>query len=114
MKKHRASIRFVCLSVVLCILAGCAPKHPYYSFEGSMESRVVVIHFKDGKTEKIPVGTGIGGGLTAEHKAILSTGKEAIVEKGKARVTVSGKGPIVMVKEVTYDGKRVGYHEPAL
>lgn len=117
MNARRRPAPFVCLAVLLCFAAGCAPKHPYYSFEGSMESRVVVIHFKDGKTEKVPVGTGIGGGLTAEHKAVLASGKEVTIKKGKAAVTVSAKGPmaaVVIVKKVTYDGKDVGYHEQAL
>lgn len=110
--------RFAYLTLVLgCAMAGCGMGYPYYTLGGSPESRVVVIHIDKETTEEVPVGTGIGGGLSAEHKAALAMGEEAVVEKGKARVTVTAKGPmgaVVTIKNVEYDGKKVLYHEPIL
>lgn len=101
------------LSMLLCLsAAGCGPSYPYYTLDGSPESRVVVIHLDDNKTERVPAGTGMGGGITAAHKMILETGEPVTLEQGAARVTVTAKGPTILVKSVEYDGKEVLYHEP--
>lgn len=118
MNRFAGPFRFGCLALVVWFAAaGCGPGYPYYTLDGSPESRVVVIHFKDGKTERIPAGTGIGAGLTAEHRAALAMGQDAIIEEGAARVTVSAGGPlgaVVTVKKVEYDGQEIYFHEPVL
>jgi hypothetical protein len=113
MRSQRTSLMFVCLLSVVCLtVAGCGPSYPYYSLKGSPESRVVVIHLDEEKTEEVPAGTGLGAGLTSEHQLILSTGEPVTIEKGAARVTMTAKGPAIVVKSVEYDGKPVLFHEP--
>lgn len=115
MPNRASSVRLACASLALWFAtAGCGLGGPYYTLDGSPESRVVVIHLKDDKTERIPAGTGIGGGLTAEQKAVLMTGQDVVIEQGAARVTMSAKGPLVLVKTVEYDGKEIQFHEPVL
>ena len=106
--------RFVCVAFVLSLLAaGCGPGYPYYTIKGGQEARTVVIHLDDEKTEEVPAGSGLGAGLTSEHKMILSTGEPVTLEKGSARVTITAKSGLPVVQSVEYDGKNVPYHEPA-
>ena len=108
-------VRFACLSLLCLVLAGCGMSYPYYTLDGSPESRVVTIHLGPDKTEKVPAGTGLGAGLTQEQVGHLLGGGEPIVlEKGKAKVTVASSGAVITVKKVEYDGKEVFYHEPVL
>lgn len=108
-------LSFVCLALLLCCAAtGCGGGYPYYTLGGSPESRVVEIHLSDSETFEVHTGTGIGGGLTAEHKAALALGQDVTVEKGPAKVTVTPKGPAIIVNKVEYDGKEVFFHEPIL
>lgn len=114
MRNQRTSLTFVCLLSVVCLtVAGCGPSYPYYTLKGSPESRVVVIHLDEEKTEEVPAGTGLGAGLTSEHMMRLSTGEPVTITKGSASVTMTAKGPALVVKSVEYDGKPVLYHEPA-
>ena len=106
--------RFACLSLLMCLAAGCGGGYPYYTLGGSPESRVVEIHLSESETVKVPAGTGVGGGLTGEHKAILLTGQDVTLEKGPAKVTMTQKGPLPIVKSVRYDGKELRFHEPIL
>jgi hypothetical protein len=113
--RSTVSVRFACLSLLCLFLAGCGMSYPYYTLDGSPESRVVTIHLAEGKTEKIPAGTGIGAGLTQEEVGmLLSTGGPVIKEQGKAKVTLGSKGAVITVQKVEYDGKEVFYHEPVL
>ena len=107
--------RFVCTAFLLCLtLAGCGVSYPYYTLGGSSESRVVIIHLDETATEKIPVGSGMGGGLTGEMKLRLISGEEVTIEQDSAKVTMIAKGALFIVKNVEYDGKQVNFHEPVL
>lgn len=114
--QHSRTRFLLCLfSLVVCFaLSGCEPGYPYYTTEGSMEARTVVIHYAEGKSETVPIGTGMGAGLTEEQKGAAMSGAEVIVEKGSAKVTVIAKGASFLVKQVTYDGKDAKAHEPVL
>ena len=105
--------RFVCAAFLLCLtLAGCGVSYPHYTLGGSPESRVIIIHLSETATEKIPAGSGIGGGLTSEMKLQMSSGEEVTIEQDSAKVTMIAKGPMFIVKSVEYDGKKVNFHEP--
>lgn len=105
--------RSVCTAFLLCLaLLGCGASYPHYTLEGSAESRVVVIHLDETKTEKIPAGSGIGGGITNEMKSQMGDSGEATIEKDSAKVTIVAKGMVFLVKKVEYDGKEVYFHEP--
>jgi hypothetical protein len=114
----RSCARLSVFAGLACVLslavAGCGVSYPYYTIEGSPESRVVEIHLGEGKSEKVPCGQGVGAGLTADHWQQMQTEGHAIVEKGAARVTITAKGPAILVKSVEYDGKDVPFHEPIL
>lgn len=115
MRSFAGPFRFACLTFVLSLFAsGCGMPYPYYTLDGSPESRVVVIHLGEGKTEKVPAGSGLGAGLTQEQVAILRMGEPVVLEKGAARVTMGSKGGPITVQKVEYDGKEVYYHEPVL
>ena len=108
-------VRFACLGLLLSLmLAGCGMPYPYYTLEGSPESRVVVIHLSADKTEEIPAGTGLGAGLTQEEVGMIMMGQEVVKEKGAAKVTMASSGGPITVKKVVYEGKEVYYHEPVL
>ena len=108
-------VRFACLALLCLLVAGCGMSYPYYTLDGSPESRVVTIHLAEGQTEKVPAGTGIGAGLTQDEVGtLLSGGGPIIKEKGKAKVTVGSSGAVITVQKVEYDGKEVFYHEPVL
>jgi hypothetical protein len=113
--QHCAGVsRFVCVAFVLCLLAaGCGPGYPYYTIKGGQDARVVVIHLADDKTEEVPAGSGLGAGLTEEHKTMLSMGEPAVLEKGSAKVTMTAKSGLPVVQSVEYDGQNVPYHQPA-
>jgi hypothetical protein len=86
--------------------------YPYFTLEGSPESRVVVIHLAENQTERVPAGTGMGGGLDPSEAVEVDGETVVIIEKGPAKVTMKANGPIFTVKTVEYDGKKVLYHEP--
>ena len=113
MRISPAPIVRICAALLLAFAAaGCGGMYPYYTLEGSPESRVVVLHVDEQTTEKVPAGSGLGAGITEELKVKLSDGSEQPIEKGKAKVWVQVKGPFFMVTKVEYDGKEINYHEP--
>ncbi|HUG17587.1 MAG TPA: hypothetical protein VMM56_01325 [Planctomycetaceae bacterium] len=113
MKPRSLSFSVFCL-LTCWMLSGCGVSYPYYTLDGSPESRVVVIHLSESKTEKVPAGTGMGGGLDPSLMQEIDGENVVIIEKGPAKVVMKANGPIFTVKTVEYEGKTVLYHEPLL
>lgn len=91
----------------LCFsLAGCGDSYPYYTIEGTMESRVLTVHVDADTTREISIGTA-SGGLTGKNRADLQGGSTITVENHGVSVTLSGKTDAIEVGEVKYDGKVV-------
>ena len=107
--------RFVCVGFVLSLMAsGCGMPYPYYTLEGSPESREVVIHLSDSETIEVPAGTGMGAGLTSDQQMQIMQGEPVVLEKDGAKVTMASSGGPITVQKVEYEGKEVYYHEPVL
>lgn len=108
-------LQFSIASLLTCLVfTGCGVSYPYYTLDGSPESRVIVIHLSESQTERVPAGTGMGGGLDPSLAEEVDGETVVIIEKGTAKVTMKANGPIFTVKTVEYDGKPVLYHEPLL
>lgn len=115
MQKCAGPLRFACLGLLLSLMvAGCGMPYPYYTLEGSPESREVVIHLSADKKLEVPAGIGMGAGLTEAQKAQIMMGQEVVLEKDGAKVTMASSGGPITVKKVEYEGKEVYYHEPVL
>lgn len=113
MNPRSLSFSVFCLFACL-MLSGCGVSYPYYTLDGSPESRVIVIHLSENKTEKVPAGTGMGGGLDPSQIQEIDGENVVIIEQGSAKVVMKANGPVFTVKTVEYDGKPVLYHEPLL
>lgn len=115
MRNCAGPLRFALLGLMLSLmLAGCGMPYPYYTLEGSPESREVVIHLSADKTLEVPAGHGLGAGLTQEQVGRIMSGEEIVLEKDGAKVTMASSGGPITVKKVEYEGKEVYYHEPVL
>ncbi len=109
----RPSKIIVLLAAAICFtLTGCNSK-PYYKMEGGGEGKKLVVYKKDDSTITIPLGTGMGGGLSK----FISKGErpnadgqvEKTVEDQGVKFTINYKPGInkATIKDVFYDGKQL-------
>lgn len=101
-----------CGALCFC-LVGCGDSYPYYTLEGSAEGRTVIVHIDESTTKRVPVGTGIGAGLTGSQKTMLMAGETVTVEKDGVTVKLASK-VVPVVTEVVYEAEEIRFHEPIL
>lgn len=114
MRCHQFHSRLALCALFLCAgMLGCQPSFPYYTTEGSMESREVHVHVAEGEVIEVPCGIGGGAGLEG-----LLPDENGVITKVDGDVTVKCTlktgGAVLTIKEVTYKGQVVSAHEEVL
>lgn len=114
MRFYKLNSRLAFCALFLCAgMLGCQPSFPYYTTEGSMESREVHVHVAEGEVIEVPCGLGMGGGLEGllpdENGVILKEQGDVTV-----KVTMKVGGSVITIDEVTYKGQKVAAHEEVL
>lgn len=114
MRCRRSISPFALCALLFCVgLLGCQPSFPYYTTEGSMESRQVHVHISENEVIKVPCGLGMGGGL--DNKIPDKDGVIMVEQDGvKVKVVQKVGGAVITIEEVTYNGEVVPNHEPVL
>ena len=87
-------------------IVGCKPSFPYYTTEGSMESREIHVHVAEGQVIEVPCGLGAGGGITQEDRLSADENGEIVKEQDGVKVvlTLKSGGAVITIKEVYYNG----------
>jgi hypothetical protein len=102
------------VAVLLCVgISGCKPSFPYYTTEGSIESRIIEVHVAEDQIIKVPCGLGMGGGLDGklpDENNIITVEKDGVIVK----VELQAGGAVPIIREVTYNGKKCAAHEEVL
>jgi hypothetical protein len=106
--------RLALCAVFLCVgMLGCKPSFPYYTTEGSIESREVHVHVAEGEVIEVPCGTGGGGGLGGllpDDQGIITKEQDGV----KVKIKMNAGGAVPIIEEVTYNGKKCTAHEEVL
>ncbi len=97
------ALKLFAVFMMTLVIAGCGG--PYYTIDGPMEAKQLVVH--DGEKEiKVDLATGMGGGLTGDA---VDLDGSFVVEQDDIKV-IGEVDPTrrVKVSEVRYKGEKIG------